>query len=225
MRSPIGLGKWQEYSILNQKGTVAEVTTWSDEAEFIDMHAALLQLGFSEGQRLEAYLMLTCVLTLGNLRFHERTDGNAEVTNPPVLETCSAQLQVSIEGLRAAVTCKTIGGGAIEEYQKPLEPSQADTARSSLLMHIYSLVFEWWACKHRPICMHMATYPYVSRICNFAPPPAYMHALLPYLPHLMEIAVRVHARFRDVVRIRVRVRVRVRGVRLCTLLRLPNLIA
>jgi hypothetical protein len=40
----------QDYKLLNQKGTVAEVTTWSDEKEFADMHEALLKLGFSEEQ-------------------------------------------------------------------------------------------------------------------------------------------------------------------------------
>ena len=57
LRAPIHLANWQSYRACLQKGTVAEVTSWNDEAEFKDMHAALLGLGFSEAQRTELYLL------------------------------------------------------------------------------------------------------------------------------------------------------------------------
>ena len=44
---------WQNYKICSQLGTVAEVTSWNDNAEFKDMHAAYIKLGFSEQQRKE----------------------------------------------------------------------------------------------------------------------------------------------------------------------------
>ena len=44
---------WQNYKVCSQLGTVAEVTSWNDNAEFKDMHAAYLKLGFSEQQRKE----------------------------------------------------------------------------------------------------------------------------------------------------------------------------
>ena len=50
VKGPLDIGKWQDYKICNQKGTVAEVTTWNDEKEFADMHEALIKLGFSEEQ-------------------------------------------------------------------------------------------------------------------------------------------------------------------------------
>jgi len=69
VRDSVGLTKWQDYHILNQKGTVAEVTTWNDESEFADCHEALFKLGFSDTQRTEMYTMLALCLNLGNLTF------------------------------------------------------------------------------------------------------------------------------------------------------------
>lgn len=143
VRDPIGLASWQDYAILNQAGTVAEVTTWNDQAEFRDMHAALLKLGFSEKQRSEMYLMLATCCHLGNVSFSSTSSGGSEVSNPAQLAKCAQMLQVNEASLASAVTHRTMGGGAIEEYKKPLEAPQAETARNSLLMHIYSLVFDW----------------------------------------------------------------------------------
>ena len=51
--------------------------------------------------------------------------------------------QVEATDLGKAITSKTMGGGVIEVFTKPLEPKQAMVARNSLIMHIYSLVFDW----------------------------------------------------------------------------------
>ena len=143
VRSPIGLSKWQDYAILNQKGTVAEVTTWDDKAEFKDMHSALLQLGFTETTRSECYKMLATALALGNVTFAAGKGGDSSVDNPDVLAACAKMLEVEDADLAAAITLRTMGGGAIESYKKPLEKAQAITARNSCVMHIYSLVFDW----------------------------------------------------------------------------------
>ena len=45
----------------------AQMTSWNDNAEFKDMHAAFLKLGFSEPQRKELYLVLsTCLQVRGS---------------------------------------------------------------------------------------------------------------------------------------------------------------
>ena len=142
VRSPIAVSKWQDYAVLNQAGTVGEVTTWNDSAEFKDMHSALLTLGFSVEQRTEMYTMLSLVLNLGNLQLAAADDGS-KVQNVEQLAVCAHLLQVPPAALGDAVTYMTMGGGAIEEYKKPLEPKHAETARNSLLMHVYSLVFDW----------------------------------------------------------------------------------
>ena len=121
---------------------VAEVTSWNDQAEFKDMHAALLNLGFSTAQRQECYLLLATVMAIGNIQFSADGEG-ATPTDAAHLAKCAGMLQVDVAALSTALTTRTMGGGAIEQYKKPLEKPQAQTARNSLLMHIYSLVFDW----------------------------------------------------------------------------------
>ena len=69
IRDPVQCKNWELYKICSQAGTVAEVTSWNDNAEMKDMHAAYLKLGFSEQQRTELYMMLSFCLHLGNVDF------------------------------------------------------------------------------------------------------------------------------------------------------------
>ena len=142
VREPVQIGDWESYYICNQKGTVAEVTTWNDKAEFRDMHEALLQLGFSKAQREESYLILSACLHLGNLKMVSDGQGSS-VSNMSELDQTAELLKVDPPALLSAVTCKTMGGGKIETYVKPLEPKDAENARNSLCMHLYCLVFDW----------------------------------------------------------------------------------
>ena len=52
VRDSVGLTKWQDYHILNQKGTVAEVTTWNDESE-VRAPPPPRWVGLTEAQRTE----------------------------------------------------------------------------------------------------------------------------------------------------------------------------
>jgi len=144
IRDDLGVSKWQDYYILNQKGTVAEVTTWSDEDEMRDCHTALLKLGFTEQARREAYMILTSCMNLGNLTFKPSKEGS-DIPDTKKLEGCAKDLQVTADILKNAIVQKTITipGSTLS---KPLEPAQADVARNSLVMHLYQLVFDW--CTH-----------------------------------------------------------------------------
>merc|ERR1719502_354748 len=144
VRDPVQVVEWQKYKICSQLGTVAEVTSWNDNAEFKDMHAAYLKLGFSEVQRNELYLMLSFCLQLGNVDFEENDAGEGcLITTPEQLELAAEILQVGPEDLGTAITSKTMGGGVIEVFVKPLEARQANVARNSLIQHTYCLVFDW----------------------------------------------------------------------------------
>ena len=138
----VSVTKWQDYYICNQKGTVAEVTTWNDESEFADCHEALFKLGFSEEQRTEAYTMLSICLNLGNIKFDAGKEGS-EIKDQKLLQRIADQLQVDAKMVQDAITYKTMGGGKLSTYKSPLEPSRANVARNSLVMHIYQLVFDW----------------------------------------------------------------------------------
>jgi len=138
----VALTKWENYFILNQKGTVAEVTTWNDEEEFADCHESLFKLGFSNDQRTELYVMLAACLSLGNIKFDAGKEGS-EVKDTKLLSRCAEQLQVEPTMILDAITFKTMGGGKISTYKSPLDPLRANIARNSLVMHIYSLCFDW----------------------------------------------------------------------------------
>ena len=51
VRDKVFVQEWQKYNICSQLGTVAEMQSWNDNAEFKDMHAAYLKLGFSEATK------------------------------------------------------------------------------------------------------------------------------------------------------------------------------
>ena len=86
--------KWQDYTALNQKGTIEKVETWDDQKEFADMHEAYCKLGFTEAQRTELYAMLAFVMTLWNLSFVPGKEGS-DVKNPKVLDEAAKMIQVT----------------------------------------------------------------------------------------------------------------------------------
>jgi myosin heavy subunit len=122
IRDPVFIKNWEKYKICSQPGTVAEVTSWNDNAEMKDMHAAYIKLGFSETQRSELYMLFSFCLQLGNVNFEDDDGGDGcMITTPEVLELASELMQVQPEDLGAAITSKTMGGGVIEVFIKPLE--------------------------------------------------------------------------------------------------------
>jgi myosin heavy subunit len=143
IREPVQCEQWQNYFILKQDGTVATVTTWNDDAEFKDMHAALLKLGFNQTQRNECYMLLSCCQWVGNIKFKEGGGGDAEITNMDIVNKTAEMMQCPPADLAKAMISKTMGGGVVEVYTKPLEPKQAESSRNSLCMHLYQLVFDW----------------------------------------------------------------------------------
>jgi hypothetical protein len=144
VRDPVNCKEWQQYQICSQLGTVAEVTSWNDNAEFKDMHIAYIKLGFSEQQRTELYMLFSFCLQLGNVNFEENDAGEGcLITTPEQLELSAEMLQVGPEDLGTAITSKTMGGGVIEVFIKPLEIRQANGARNSLIQYIYCLLFDW----------------------------------------------------------------------------------
>jgi len=144
IRDPVGIQTWQNYGICSQTGTVAEVNSWNDNAEFKDMHAAFILLGFSEQQRMELYTLVSLCLMLGNVQFEDPEQGEGcLIKTPESLEKAAEMMQVAPEDLGQAVTSKTMGGGVIEVFIKPLEARQAAGARNSMIQYIYCLLFDW----------------------------------------------------------------------------------
>lgn len=148
--------KWQSYAMLNQAGTIQEVETWNDAAEFKDMHAAFAKLGFADEERQDVYRILATVMEIGNIQFvpNDETSGSS-FKDEAVVAAAAKMLKCDPKDLGFAVTSKTVGGGAIEVFQKPLEPQQANAARNSLVMFTYAHLpaFDSRNLPHaRPMC-------------------------------------------------------------------------
>ena len=130
-RDGVGITKWQDYYILNQQGTVAEVTTWNDEAEFADCHESLFSLGFSDQQRGELYTMLALCLNLGNLTFNECKEGS-EIPDPEA----ARQVRGGAAGRAAAPPgCDHVqddGRRQALDLQVAARAAEASVARNSL---------------------------------------------------------------------------------------------
>ena len=118
--------------------------SWNDNAEMKDMHAAYIKLGFSEKQRTELYTLVSICLMIGNVQFEDPEIGEGcVITTPETLEHAAEMMQIAPEDLGQAITSKTMGGGVIEVFIKPLEARQANGSRSSMIQYMYLLLFDW----------------------------------------------------------------------------------
>ena len=71
-------------------------------------------------------MMLSFCLTSGNCEFEDNDAGEGcIITTPETLELAAEMMQVAPEDLGQAVTSRTMGGGVIEVFVKPLEARQA----------------------------------------------------------------------------------------------------
>ena len=172
IRDPVNIQEWKKYNICSQTGTVAEVNSWNDNAEFKDAHAAFIKLGFSEQQRRELYTLVSICLSLGNVQFEDPDVGEGcLITTPEVLELTAEMMQIAPEDLGQAITSKTMGGGVIEVFIKPLEARQAATARSSMIAYMYCLMFDWCA-RHTSSSSHLHYSLTHSLTSHPTPPPS-----------------------------------------------------
>jgi myosin heavy subunit len=130
VRNPVRLGdkSWEAFKLLSQKGTVANVDTVDDVAEFHDVHDALKDLGFTDADRNDMYKLLSLLLHLGNLAFKDTSDGGSVVTDTKVLDLCAELMVVDATKLGKALATKQVAVG-MELITKQLDPKQAAAAR------------------------------------------------------------------------------------------------
>ena len=70
-------------------------------------------------------MMLSICLHIGNINIVAEGQGSG-VTNKDELGKTAEMFQVKADELLTAITNRTMGGGRIETFLKPLEPKQAD---------------------------------------------------------------------------------------------------
>merc|ERR1719310_1678761 len=105
--------------------------------------------------------MVSICLAIGNVQFEDPDVGEGcLITTPETLELAAEMMQVAPEDLGQAITSKTMGGGVIEVFIKPLEARQANIARSSTIQYIYCLLFDW--------CVDMVNDYIAVPSCDFA---------------------------------------------------------
>ena len=129
VRASAHLEGWHSYKLLAQKGTVANLVSWDDDSEFVDMHAALVDLGFTIEQRAQLYRIFAIVLHLGNVEL--KWDPNADlctIANPSQLQLVADLMQVDPAKLEEAMTHTKIKIG-MEEIEKKLNHMQASSGQ------------------------------------------------------------------------------------------------
>lgn len=130
---------WKQFAILAQKGTRGELDTWDDVGEMRNSHEALLVIGFSEEDRRSLYRIFSMVLLLGNARFDEKREVVAE--SKQAFDSAAKLAGIDPKKLKEALTIRSVKQvGRKEEIRSPCDPK---VAISSLMMHVYSLAFDW----------------------------------------------------------------------------------
>ena len=139
LRAPLGVDRWQSHALLAQEGTAGDDP--QDAAAFDELHSALPAIGFSQEQRGHLYGLLALVIALGDVVFDEADSDASVIREGEALELSAKLMALSAADLQGALCSRTVGGGAVEQYQKPLSPNAARATRASLCRYIYSLAF------------------------------------------------------------------------------------
>lgn len=119
----------------------------NDAADFKDTLAAMNVIGLSQNEQDDIFRMLSAILWLGNILFVENDSGNAQVTDPGVVDFVAYLLEVESAQVNKALTIRIVetsrGGRRGSVYEVPLNPAQATAVRDALSKAIYFNLFDW----------------------------------------------------------------------------------
>eukprot|EP00013_Stygamoeba_regulata_P029505 CAMPEP_0177646040 /NCGR_PEP_ID=MMETSP0447-20121125/9564_1 /TAXON_ID=0 /ORGANISM="Stygamoeba regulata, Strain BSH-02190019" /LENGTH=1013 /DNA_ID=CAMNT_0019148551 /DNA_START=85 /DNA_END=3126 /DNA_ORIENTATION=+ len=138
-RSKYHLKDLSTYRYLTQSGCTS-VATIDDRADFEHTKKAMSTIGLQAGQQEDIFLLLSGILSLGNIQFQGKGSSSV-ITSTQDLETAAACLRVPADGLARALTNKTMTT-VNESINVPLNDEQAQYARDSLAKSIYGRLFE-----------------------------------------------------------------------------------
>lgn len=124
-----------------------DVEGMNDAADFKDTLAAMNVIGLSQNEQDNIFRMLSAILWLGNISFMENDSGNAQVTDPGVVDFVAYLLEVESAQVDKALTIRIVetsrGGRRGSVYEVPLNPAQATAVRDALSKAIYFNLFDW----------------------------------------------------------------------------------
>ena len=139
-----------EYAYLSSGGCT-EIPGMDDSAEFQRLSSAMEAVGIDAGAQAQVFEVLAGVLWLGNVDFRGLQEepsspgsDEARVSSDQAAQTAlvhaSELLGVTRDALRGALTTRLITAGR-DTMTKPLTTPQAENARDSLSMALYSALF------------------------------------------------------------------------------------
>ena len=111
------------------------------------MQAAMQIIGLSDIEQSEIFRMLAIILWLGNVKYVEKDDGNAQIEDTGVSDFVAYLMEVDSSQAEKVLTTKVVetqrGGRRGSVYDVPLNPAQAAAGRDALAKAIYNNLFEW----------------------------------------------------------------------------------
>lgn len=146
MLENFGVQQPQSYTYTS-RSKCFDVEGMNDAADFKDTLAAMNVIGLSQNEQDNIFRMLSAILWLGNISFEENDSGNAQVTDPGVVDFVAYLLEVESAQVSKALTIRIVetsrGGRRGSVYEVPLNPAQATAVRDALSKAIYFNLFDW----------------------------------------------------------------------------------
>lgn len=146
MLENFGVQQPQSYTYTS-RSKCFDVEGMNDAADFNDTLAAMNVIGLSQNEQDNIFRMLSAILWLGNISFVENDSGNAQVTDPGVVDFVAYLLEVESAQVNKALTIRIVetsrGGRRGSVYEVPLNPAQATAVRDALSKAIYFNLFDW----------------------------------------------------------------------------------
>jgi myosin-1 len=104
-------------------------------------------IGLSDEEQNGILRMLSVILWLGNVKYNEKDDGNADISDQGTVDFIAYLLEVESALVQKVLTSKVVetqrGGRRGSVYDVPLNPAQAAAGRDALAKAIYNNLFEW----------------------------------------------------------------------------------
>eukprot|EP00727_Mastigamoeba_balamuthi_P003513 m51a1_g13159 putative myosin ii heavy chain (1836) ;mRNA; f:40709-47438 len=141
LRAELKLGAPGDYEYL-RSGECYAIDGVDDAKAFEETKAAMSLFGISPEAQSEVFRVVSAVLWLGNVRFHDNQQEEAQVSTPEALEAAAQLLGLGRELLERGLLKKRInaGGQAVITSQKA---AMAGASRDALARALYDKLFDW----------------------------------------------------------------------------------
>lgn len=141
-----GLMTPEKYFYLNQGGHCS-LDGKNDKEDFEALQSAMQVLSFSSEECETVYKILASILHLGNIFFHRKQLKHGyegvEIGSEAEIKWAAHLLQLSVSGIRKAMTMRMTDVRKNENVTLPLNIDQALDSRDAIAKALYSSLFTW----------------------------------------------------------------------------------